>query len=70
MVDQVIQRKFKGAGLQLLGEHHRQQQRVAMDGFVAGPCRNVGKLGAGIHHRRRAAGFLHRLNVKVTGTLR
>lgn len=76
LIDQAVQRELESPGLKLLGEHDRQEQRVAVDGLVAG--RGVtGKRDGDAnespsHFDDRAptdVGFLHSLNVKVTGTL-
>ena len=39
MVDQVIEREFKAAGLDLLAPHHRQEPGIAVDLFVSCPIR-------------------------------
>jgi len=36
MIDLVAQRKSEGAALDLLGQHHGQEARAAVNGFVAG----------------------------------
>lgn len=36
MIDQVAQCKFEGAALDLPGQHHGQEARAAVNGFVAG----------------------------------
>ncbi len=35
VVDQVIEREFKAAGLDLLAQHHRQEPGIAVDLFVS-----------------------------------
>ena len=47
MFDQMVQRKFKAAGLNLLAHHNRQQQTVSFAGFVAGHAWHACKNSAG-----------------------
>ena len=44
LIDQVTQRELEGAGLDLLFEHHRDEQAVAFDRLVAGHLADLGSL--------------------------
>lgn len=68
MIDHVVQREFKGAALDLLGQHHGQEARAAVNGFVAGPgfrrqtwrLLNTGCSGCDVRINPEL-GFLHNL---------
>ena len=66
LIDQIVQRKGKAAGDDLLTEHHGQQQAVILSGFVAGH-------GCDLLARDIAIVMpevLYNLNVEVTGDQR
>ena len=70
MINQMIQREFKGAGLDLVGKHNGQKARVAINGFVVrhGDCAQavgfaVGAIASFIVQLGRR--FLHSLNAQV-----
>jgi hypothetical protein len=54
-IDEMPQRELEGAGLDLLVEHHRNEQAVALDRLVAGLLADLGSLRWAINAARNAS---------------
>ena len=74
VINQVVQSELERARLELLRKHHRQQQRVAVDGFVAAGVSSEGIATPTIHAPlamtacRPTAGFCTVSTSEWTGT--